>query len=197
MAMELVMGTYRSNNTFATKLVDNAVVQEAASGLKSVEKFIRLLSQSQISPPDSDRNLSVELNTNCKAVADIAVMKFKRVLSLLGRTQTGHAQFRRAPLVSHPPILVQPNDGPETRVYCPTPIQQIPPAVSLPNLKNGMISFSYSLVISRANSSLTGETATKQQQPLSSAPFVVLNLSQASLSSKPPLLKQKCSSSEK
>ncbi|KAF7134688.1 hypothetical protein RHSIM_Rhsim08G0098300 [Rhododendron simsii] len=201
MAMELVMGTYRSNNTFATKLEDNAVVKEAASGLESVEKFIRLLSQSQISPPDSDRNSSMELDTDCKAVADIAVTKFKRVISLLGRTQTGHARFRRAPLVSQPPIPVQHNegyDGPETRVYCPTPIQQIPLVVSHPNLKNGVISFSYSPAISGANSSLTGDTDMKQQQqqPMSSAPFVVSNLSQASSSGKPPLLKRKCSSSE-
>ncbi|KAG5543842.1 hypothetical protein RHGRI_016560 [Rhododendron griersonianum] len=100
-------------------------------------------------------------------------------------------------MVLHPPIPVQPNDRPETRVYCPTPIQQIPLAVSHPNLKNGVISFSYSSAISRASSSLTGETATKQQQTLSSAPFVVSNLSQVSSSGQPPLLKQKCSSSEK
>lgn len=62
MPIELVMATYRSNNTFASTLEENVVVQEAASGLKSVEKFTRL----QISPPNPDRNSSMELNTDCK-----------------------------------------------------------------------------------------------------------------------------------
>jgi hypothetical protein len=210
MALDLMMNTYRSNNTFATQLEDNAVVQEAASGLESVEKFIRLLSQSQISPPNSDQSSSsMELNTDCKTVADIAVTKFKRVISLLGRTRTGHARFRRAPVVSQPPPSTSPSytiqisepaqfDGSETRVYCPTPIQQIPLAVSQPNLRKDFgsktISFSYSPAISGANSSLTGETDKKQAA--SSSAFVVSNLSQASSSGKPPLLKRKCSSSE-
>ncbi|KAG5528680.1 hypothetical protein RHGRI_029375 [Rhododendron griersonianum] len=89
------------------------VIQEATSRLKSVEKFTRL----QISPPNFDRNSSMELNIDCK------------------------------------------NRGQHLR-------DQIQ-AVSHPNMKNGVTSFSYSPAISGANSSLMRETDTKQQQPSS------------------------------
>ncbi|KAF2295344.1 hypothetical protein GH714_032618 [Hevea brasiliensis] len=102
MAVELMMA-YR-NDGFAAKVEENAV-QEAASGLESVNKLIRLLShqnqenlQSSSSSPSS--RPSVDIGMDCKAVADVAVSKFKRVISLLGRTRTGHARFRRAPVAT-------------------------------------------------------------------------------------------------
>ncbi|KAE9445330.1 hypothetical protein C3L33_22771, partial [Rhododendron williamsianum] len=54
--------TYISNNTFTSKFEENMVIQEATSRLKSVEKFTWL----QISPPNFDRNSSMELNIDCK-----------------------------------------------------------------------------------------------------------------------------------
>ncbi|KAL8199329.1 hypothetical protein R6Q57_012897 [Mikania cordata] len=103
-----------------------AAVQEAASGLESVQQLIRLLSQSQ------SRQQSV---TDYEAVADVAVTKFKRVISLLERPRrklTGHARFRRGPGIQNPTIMkdeeqddVVSGDG-ENKVYCPTPIQQVP-----------------------------------------------------------------------
>ena len=105
-------------------------------------------------------------------------------------------------------------------VYCPVPIQQVPP-VPIQNQhqpnndppmvfpRNGVIdrkdlsttiNFSYSSVISGANSfmsSLTGDTDCKQ--PSSSA-FQITNLSQVSSVGRPPLsssnMKRKCSSSD-
>lgn len=218
---------YRNNN-FSAKMEENAV-QEAASGLESVEKLIRLLSQSQqqqqqqqqyqIQSQSQNQNQnqsSSEMERDCKAVADVAVSKFKKVISLLGRTRTGHARFRRGPLgPPPPPPLVsnqsQERSAPEPRVYHATPIQQIPP---LPQYhgesfmpKNGVIerkdsstttiNFSYSSAATSFMSSLTGDTDSKQQ-PSSSSAFQITNLSQVSSVGKPPLstasLKRKCSS---
>ncbi|KAH7520229.1 probable WRKY transcription factor 7 isoform X2 [Ziziphus jujuba] len=205
---------YRSSENFTSKLEENAV-QEAASGLESVEKLIRLLSQAQQHNQDMD----------CKAVADVAVSKFKKVISLLGRTRTGHARFRRAPLTtpnsyssSSSPPLIQNHERPavptetNNKIYYATPIQQIPPlhhhlgdpaALIVP--KNGVIdrkdssttiNFSYSSAPTSFISSLTGDTDSKQ--PSSSSAFQITNLSQVSSAGKPPLstssLKRKCSS---
>lgn len=222
------MMDYRNNN-FSAKMEENAV-QEAASGLESVEKLIRLLSQTQQqqqqqqqqyqiqSQSQSQNQSSSEMERDCKAVADVAVSKFKKVISLLGRTRTGHARFRRGPLgppPPPPPPLVsnqsQERSAPEPRVYHATPIQQIPP---LPQYhgesfmpKNGVlerkdsstttINFSYSSAATSFMSSLTGDTDSKQQ-PSSSSAFQITNLSQVSSVGKPPLstasLKRKCSS---
>ncbi|XP_039018538.1 probable WRKY transcription factor 17 isoform X1 [Hibiscus syriacus] len=64
----------------------HTAIQEAASqGMKSMEHLITLLSQQS--------NL-----TDCGDVADLAVSKFKKVISLINRT--GHARFRRGPIQS-------------------------------------------------------------------------------------------------
>ena len=225
MAVQLIMG-YR-NDGFAAKMEENAV-QEAAAGLESIEKLIRLLSQGQQQQSQSQQQQqqqqlalsSGEMEMDCRVVADVAVSKFKKVISLLGRTRTGHARFRRAPLLS-PPNQTEESQGGGSRVYCPVPIQQVPP-VPIQNQhqpnndppmvfpRNGVIdrkdlsttiNFSYSSVISGANSfmsSLTGDTDCKQ--PSSSSAFQITNLSQVSSVGRPPLssssMKRKCSSSD-
>ncbi|XVF17632.1 hypothetical protein REPUB_Repub10bG0139900 [Reevesia pubescens] len=237
MAMELMMSSYRnSGNSFTAKMEENAV-QEAASGFESVEKLIRLLSQTQqkeqqqntnginlekfqSSSPISTRS-SLDFEMNCKAAADVAVSKFKKVISLLGRTRIGHARFRKAPV---PPPAAnttvnqnQANQEQETKVYCATPIQQIPPPVTTYHphphhhdfltVKNSgglerkdsstTLNFSYSSAGNSFMSSLTGDTDSKLQ-PSSSSAFQITNLSQVSSAGKPPLssssLKRKCSS---
>ncbi|KAI3726311.1 hypothetical protein L1987_66108 [Smallanthus sonchifolius] len=192
MAVELIMA-FRN-----TVSAETNAVQEAASGIESVQNLIRLLSQSQSQQQSA---------ADYKAVADVAVTKFKRVISLLERPNrelTGHARFRRGPVnlvKDHEQDDVVLEEA-ETKVYCPSPIQQVPyvppetPAtgtqpplfqrkVSLPK----SISFSYSPAVSLASSfisSLTGDSDGKQ----------------LSAGGKPPLcsssscLKRKCSSSE-
>ncbi|CAK7337720.1 unnamed protein product [Dovyalis caffra] len=218
MAVELMMG-YRNDSFVVTKMEENAV-QEAASGLESVNKLIRLLSeQSQENLHQSSTSpsrTSMDMEMDCRAVADVAVSKFKKVISLLGRNRTGHARFRRAP-VSTPPInqrQEQSYQAPEANtkvIYYATPIQQIPPPVLNQNHypivipKNGVIerkdsattiNFSYSSAGNSFVSSLTGETDSKQ--PSSSSAFQFTNVSQVSSAGKPPLstssLKRKCSS---
>ncbi|NP_001313834.1 probable WRKY transcription factor 15 [Gossypium hirsutum] len=229
MAVELMMSC-RNGDSFAAKMEENAV-KEAASGLESVEKLIRLLSQTQQQQQTNSNNQekyqassisttsnSLVLEMDCKAEADAAVSRFKRVISLLGRTRTGHARFRRAP--------VQPDQEQETKVYYATPIQQIPPPVTtaypLPppppppphhhhrdfmTVKTGgleridsskTINFSYSSAGNSFLSSLTGDTDSKQPCSSSSA-FQITNFSQVSSAGKPPLsssssFKRKCSS---
>ena len=206
---------YRNDN-FTAKVEENAV-QEAASGLESVEKLIRLLSQSQQQYQSSASNSksSMEIEMDCKAVADVAVSKFKKVISLLGRTRTGHARFRRAPVVL-PVNQNSENQISEPKVYHATPLQQIPPSLRQPQNhsehplihKNGVIerkdssktiNFSYSSAANSFMSSLTGDIDSKQPSLSSPATaFQITNMSQVSSAGKPPLssssLKRKCSS---
>lgn len=208
-----------------TNLEEKTVVQEAASGLESVEKFIKLLSQKQ---GNSTSVLNQEKSTpmEIEIVADAAVTKFKKVISLLGRTRTGHARFRRAP-IGRPPSSSPPPDhfkkdyDADTKIYCPAPIQQLPPVAYdlynnqfCQNQKDGVvekhelvtktINFSYVPEICRSNSfnisTLTGETESKQLSP--SSTFQISNLSQVSSAVMPPLSSsssfkiRKCTSSE-
>ncbi|KAE8655159.1 putative WRKY transcription factor 15 [Hibiscus syriacus] len=222
MAVEF-MTNYRNGNYLAAKMEENAV-QEAASGLESVEKLIRLISQTQHHHQNnqdkyqassiSTTSSSPDLEMDCKAAADVAVSKFKRVISLLGRTRTGHARFRRAPVVS-PVNQNQANQEQEAMVYYATPIQHIrPPATTYHHhdhhdfltVKSGVLerrdssktmNFSYSSAGSSFMSSLTGDTDSKQPSS-SSSPFQITNLSQVSSAGKPPLssssFKRKCNS---
>lgn len=205
--------TSRNNFTiFNTKLEEKAVVQEAAFGLESVEKFLKLLSQTQ--SQQNQGNLSSFLKQenspmDIEMAADAAVTKFKNVISLLGRTRTGHARFRRAPTTS--PSKVK-KDFIDSNVYCPTPIQQVPPPIAyelynhqlFQNPRDGVVenqesvtkksmNFSYGQDISRSNS-FNMSTLTRETE---SSSFKISNLSSAG---KPPLstssLKTKCCSSE-
>ncbi|KAI5655259.1 hypothetical protein M9H77_32446 [Catharanthus roseus] len=104
MAVELMTG-FR-NDGFTSKMEDNGAVQEAATaGLQSVEKLIRLLSQSQSQSQSHQQQIykdpsSKSSATEYQAVADAAVNKFKKFISLLDRTRTGHARFRRGPVTN-------------------------------------------------------------------------------------------------
>ncbi|KAJ6733159.1 hypothetical protein OIU74_005007 [Salix koriyanagi] len=216
MAVELMMG-YRNDSFVITSKMEENAVQEAASGLESVNKLIRLLSQQNPHQSStSTSRTSMDMEIDCKAVADVAVSKFKKVISLLGRNRTGHARFRRAPN-STPPIdqrqeLSYQVPEANSKVYYALPIQQVPPPVlnqnHYPTLvpNNGVIerkdsaastiNFSYSSAGNSFVSSLTGDTDSKQ--PSSSSAFQFTNVSQASSAGKPPLstssLKRKCSS---
>ncbi|CAL5187854.1 unnamed protein product [Lathyrus oleraceus] len=143
MTVQLMM-EYYSNHTLTNKFQENDAVEEAASGLQTIEKLIKLLS-----PPQScSSNAKPSSMESVETIADVAVSKFKNVISLLSRnrTRTGHARFRRAPLPS------------ETIVYRATPLQQIPPLVPTSEAveKNRIIDFSYSSANSFM-SSLTGD----------------------------------------
>ncbi|CAN4079706.1 unnamed protein product [Withania somnifera] len=212
MAVDLMMD-YRNTRdsssnciNFVSKLEEKAVVQEAASGFESVEKLIRLLSQTQPQNIQQQKQgQQMEKNKSpmeIEMVADAAVTKFKKVISLLDRHRTGHARFRRAPLAATTPSNSS-KDFVDTKVYSPIPIQQVPLISYDPYnpMVPKTISFSYSPEMSRTNSfnisSLTGDTESKQHS--SSSAFQITNLStQVSNSAgKPPLsssfsLKRRC-----
>lgn len=238
MAVELMPG-FR-NDSFTSKMEDNAVQEAATAGLQSVEKLIRLLSQSQTQSqlqiyPDPSSKSSSSSTTEYQAVADAAVNKFKKFISLLDRTRTGHARFRRGPVTNPPlqepqqktqknrpvsPPLSQPATNlihpveedkvkSSSRIYCPTPIQGLPP---LPHnhhqlVKNASmerkessttINFAAASPVNSFMSSLTGDTESLQPSMTSSG-FQITNLSShVSSAGKPPLsttsFKRKCSS---
>ncbi|KAK8623404.1 hypothetical protein V6N13_118289 [Hibiscus sabdariffa] len=107
MAVELMMG-YGAGNSFAAKVEETGLKEAATAGIHGVGELIRLLSKAQhlynqddssktssSSSLDSDSEPSIEI----QAVTDKTVNSFKKVISLLGRPRTGHARFRRAPLI--------------------------------------------------------------------------------------------------
>ncbi|KAJ8541124.1 hypothetical protein K7X08_001940 [Anisodus acutangulus] len=227
MAVELMSSGYRSDN-FPSKMEETA-----AAGLQSVEKLIRLLSQSHQHQQNQNPNFqdssssylpnNSSVSADYREVADTAVNKFKKFISLLDKNRTGHARFRRGPVPKtqqqQPPIKNQSpqieepekpqvNSTTTTKVYCPTPIQRLPPLPHnhhLQLVKNGSIerkdvsttiNFAAASPANSFMSSLTGETENLQHS-LSSG-FQITNLSQVSSAGRPPLstssFKRKCSS---
>ncbi|CAI9757907.1 unnamed protein product [Fraxinus pennsylvanica] len=228
MAVELMPGHRTPAAGFTTKMEEYAAQEAAAAGLQSVEKLIRLISQSQNQQNFQESSSSKPINTEYQAVADVAVNKFKKFISLLDHNRTGHARFRRGPVHNNqqkiekgsesepveilqnqhaiPQIIFERKEknSPTGRIYCPTPIQRLPPLPHHHQLtKNGSIERKESLTTinfaSTANSfmsSLTGDT--ESLQPSMSSGFQITNLSQVSSAGRPPLstssFKRKCSS---
>ena len=207
MVVELMMA-YRNSSFLVPKMEENAV-EEAASGLESVNKLIRLLSQQNQenfhqSSTSISRSTSMDVEIDCKAVA---VSKFKKAISLLRRNRTGHARFRRAP-VSAPPVNQRQEQNFQVleagQVYYATPIQQIPPPVHNQNHhptvvpKNGEIERKDSATIINFSYSSAGNSFdTDRKQPSSSSSFHITNFSQVSSAGEPPFstsLSRKCSS---
>ncbi|CAH2078094.1 unnamed protein product [Thlaspi arvense] len=147
MAVELMMSSYGGGRVkgggggdgFSAKMEDTALREAASAGIHGVEEFLKLIGQSQ--PTEENK-------TEITAVTDVAVNSFKKVISLLGRSRTGHARFRRAPTAmktedrggewkteeEKPGTTAAINrqkteqyGGSAFRVYCPTPIHRRPP----------------------------------------------------------------------
>nr|QIN97399.1 WRKY62 transcription factor [Isatis tinctoria] len=157
---------------FSAKMEDTALREAASAGIHGVEEFLKLIGQK--SQPTEENQ------TEITAVTDVAVNSFKKVISLLGRSRTGHARFRRAPATMKTEegrgedwkTEEKPGTGTATtvvlnrqkteqyggsafRVYCPTPIHRRPP-----------LSHSHSQAKNGSTSSANGRP--QEQQPPSS-----------------------------
>ncbi|KAI4321050.1 hypothetical protein MLD38_034473 [Melastoma candidum] len=210
---------------FAVTKEEIALHDAASAGLQSIEDLVTLLGASPAGCGLFPRRDSQDVQIEAATVA--AVTKFRKVISLLDRTRTGHARFRRAPIASAPsssqsrlpPLPVATNQteaktepeqsrnesGSAFKVYCPTPIQRLPPRPQQPLHKCGTgerkepaavaatINFS---AVSPFMSSLTAETDSVQGS--FSSGLQLSNLSHMSSANKPPLSsyssKRKCSS---
>ncbi|CAI0438720.1 unnamed protein product [Linum tenue] len=79
------------------KIDDQMAIQEAANqGLQSMESLIRAMSRHHHQHSSSNIHSTAG---DCTDLTEATVSRFKKVISLLNRT--GHARFRRAPLL-HP-----------------------------------------------------------------------------------------------
>lgn len=181
MAVELMLGYRNTTDNFVTQLEESGAVQEAAcSGLESVEKLIQLFSRKEQKATSTisseQQKSSMEIEMDCKVETDAAVTKFKKVISLLGRTRTGHARFRRGPVPVAPnPIPLKDcstEEVADTKVYCPTPIQQIPPPLHdfhLRNRNHHVISHQSDVnqVTSTFSQTPTGGVVVEKREPIS------------------------------
>ncbi|GFS30650.1 WRKY DNA-binding protein 7 [Actinidia rufa] len=185
MAVDLM--SYR-DDSFGAKMEENAAKEAATAGMQSVETLIRMLSHQN--QPKATSNGEVDY----RAVADVAVNKFKKFISVLDRTRTGHARFRRGP------GLLPDADSAITAASAHNHYHQLVKNGSIDRKESTTtINFAASPPISSANSfksSLTGDT--DSLQPSMSSAFQLTNLSQVSSAGRPPLtsssLKRKCSS---
>ncbi|CAH8314289.1 unnamed protein product [Eruca vesicaria subsp. sativa] len=147
MTVELMMSSSygagrvkREDGGLSAEKEDTALKEAASAGIHGVEELLKLIGQSQ---------QTEEKKTEITAVTDVAVNSFKKVISLLGRSTTGHARFRRGPLRTttkpEEEEVVKTEKKPTTatvvlngqttekhggsafRVYCPTPIHRRPP----------------------------------------------------------------------
>ncbi|CDY38936.1 BnaA04g13570D [Brassica napus] len=183
MAVELMTRNYISGVG-----VDSLAVQEAAaSGLKSMENFIGLMSHESFNsnqPSSSSSAAITDLELARNTTADAAVSKFKRVISLLDRTPTGHARFRRAPVIS--------------------PIQEIKPTPfqAPPQIHKGSFSSPIKTIEFSSLSSVTAESehmkhhhhlSSHHHRPSETAPFGTQSLSTTVSSFSKPT-KRKCNS---
>ncbi|GAB4854019.1 WRKY Transcription Factor [Ancistrocladus abbreviatus] len=92
MAIELIGGGGGGGGGYSRRMDEHVAIQEAAAtGLKSIEHLIRLVSQHQ-------NNQKTQID--CRDLTDTTVSKFKKLISVLNRT--GHARFRRSPTLSVP-----------------------------------------------------------------------------------------------
>lgn len=219
MAVELMPGF-----NFSSKMEVSAAQEAAAAGLQSVEKLMRLLSHShqQNFPEQPSSAADPSTAADYRVVADVAVDKFKKFISLLDRTpRTGHARFRRGPVsnTSPPQQKTEPgsssrtpkteDNAPGSRIYCPTPVQRLPPLpLPLPHhhqqlvkqrsieRKEASTTINFASPATSFMSSLTGDS--DSLQPSMSSGFQITNLSQVSSVGRPPLsapsFKRKCSS---
>lgn len=217
------MGYDCGDSTFAAavKMEENAVQEAASAGMQSIGEFIKLLSRSSQDPAEqhgqyqkhSSSSSNLQPDKEIKVAAEVAVNNFKKVISLLGRPRTGHARFRRAPVL--PP---KEQNGPSVhstnhrskeqvsafKVYCPTPVHRLPPLPHQINktsnlaTKSDHVPSSINFSASATNSFISSVTAgdTDSVQPSFSSGFQFTTPS--ACSGKPPLssssLKRKCNS---
>ncbi|KAJ0795355.1 putative transcription factor WRKY family [Helianthus annuus] len=205
-----LMNSYPNSGTGAAgKTEDTAVREAAAAGLQSLENLITLLST------HNHRTLSysaaagdVTTTTDYVTATDFAVNKFKKFISVLDRTSTGHARFRRGP-VSTPPVRIQkkPTMGPSPAPVTVPPVTVVPAVTvekgfSGTSVQQRMSTISFGAGAGGASpatsfmSSLTGDT--EGLQPSMSSGFQITNLSQVSSAGQPNMssssFKRKCDS---
>lgn len=103
-----------------------AIQEAAAAGLRGMEHLILRLSQAKTgerssSPPAAEaqrqqlEQIQKQQLVDCREITDMTVSKFKKVISILNRT--GHARFRRGPVVAQS----QAPGAPETARSAPAP----------------------------------------------------------------------------
>ncbi|PWA69472.1 WRKY13 [Artemisia annua] len=195
-----------------------AVREAGAAGLQSLEHLIGLLSTHHHRKP-SYSTTTTTTTVDYTAVADVAVNKFKKFISLLDRSSTGHARFRRGP-ISQNQIPIQkkstltpvpsPANIPATapsmiqeKVFAPVSIQQRvvkSGSFERKDVPTATINFAGAAVVASPAtsfmSSLTGDT--DGLQPSMSSGFQITNMSQVSSAGQPNAsnssFKRKCNS---
>ncbi|CAL5030206.1 unnamed protein product [Urochloa decumbens] len=104
---------------------DQLAIQEAAAaGLRSLELLVSSLSTQAAAPPKA-----AQQQQPFGEIADQAVSKFRKVISILDRT--GHARFRRGPVESSPavaPVVAAPAPPPAAPLPHVAPISVAQPA---------------------------------------------------------------------
>ncbi|XP_068637105.1 probable WRKY transcription factor 17 [Aristolochia californica] len=173
------------------KVEDQIAIQEAASaGMRSMEHLVRMLSHQNLQPNPVD----------CREITDFTVSKFKKVISILNRT--GHARFRRGPMVPAQSLTSAPQPQSLTLDFSkPSPNPNLCSEISSSQYTaSTKENFSISPPMSSANSSfvssITGDGSVSNGKQVSSLLIPPIPAVSAGVSAgKPPLsssYKKKC-----
>ncbi|KAK4794093.1 hypothetical protein SAY86_012087 [Trapa natans] len=113
-----------------------------SAGIKSVENLIKLLAHPCKDASSPSSSSSAVPRPEIETATDVAVDNFRKVISLLDRSMTGHARFRRSTAAVNPPEQVAGRaDGTDLpggsafQVYGPSSIQRLP-LLPLPHNQN-------------------------------------------------------------
>ncbi|KAM7490689.1 hypothetical protein LguiA_033610 [Lonicera macranthoides] len=161
-----------------------AVHETASAGLRSMEHLIRLISSNHQSPQNLPPN-----QLDCTQITDFNGSNFKRNVS--ARNRTGHARFRRGPVVA-PALTPLPQQQSLTLDFTkPTATTSETSNINTLTTKSSKQTFSISPPVSSANSSfmssITGEGSVSNGKQGSSL-FVAPSVS----AGKPPLSGKRC-----
>jgi hypothetical protein len=107
---------------------DQLAIQEAATaGLRSLERLVSSLSSQDAAP-----HKATQQQQSFGEIADQAVSKFRKVISILDRT--GHARFRRGPVAPPPAPAAAPAPVPQHVAPVVAPLQSLTLDFTKPNL---------------------------------------------------------------
>ncbi|KQJ82006.1 WRKY transcription factor WRKY51 [Brachypodium distachyon] len=190
MTMDLMGGYGRAD--------EQAAIQEAAAaGLRGMEHLILRLSQTgtgaesspAVAAPEQAKGKQQQQQeqVDCREITDMTVSKFKKVISILNRT--GHARFRRGPVVAQ-------SQGPEHQQQAPVVVRSS--SVTLDFTKAGYGNKDAGLSVSAATasssflSSVTGDGSVSNGRAGVSSSMVFPPPPSASCGKPPLAAKHKC-----
>jgi hypothetical protein len=164
-----------------------AIQEAAAAGLRGMEHLILQLSRTgtsdETSPAEQPQGQGQQ-QVDCREITDMTVSKFKKVISILNH-RTGHARFRRGPVVAQ-------SQGPSASEPAPAPSRAVPMTLDFSKTAasagyGNSMEYSVSAASSSFLSSVTGEGSVSNGRGGGGSSSLMLPPPPSASCGKPPL----------